>query len=385
MHPDISSISGVDPFAVPLRVLHVAQPTSGGVPRMVEQLARHEASGGWEVHVAADLPRIGASVNQHTWRARRNPTLGVVAEGRILKRIIRSAAPDIIVLHSAKAGLVGRLTVRGHIPTVFVPHAWSFLALPPPARFVAVGWERLAAVWTNAVIAVSDGEAEAGRNAGISAPTFVVPTGVPDSWVPVPYSDRGIIRRRLGLVDGATAVCVGRICPQKGQDVLLKAWAQVAAAIPGAQLVIVGGGSIPEASSSRVMRETVRFVGHQSRPHDYVAAADVVVLPSRYEGSSLVALEALAVGRSVVTTAVSGSETVSNSRAGAVVPINDVQKLADALMTRLSGGVDVAGEGSAGLAWVKHHRSSQVLLHRFAAVLTRAKVFGPPSRQVTYH
>ena len=68
---------------------------------------------------------------------------------------------------------------------------------------------------------------------------------------------------------------------------------------------------------------------------DWLAAADVVVVPSRWEGMSLGLLEALARGRSVVATDVAGSAEAIGDDAGAVVPIGDRPALAAAIAARL--------------------------------------------------
>ena len=75
---------------------------------------------------------------------------GACLEARALAGLIGSLAPDLVHLHSSKAGLAGRLALRGRRTTVFQPHAWSFEAVHGAVRAAGIAWERLAARWTHA-------------------------------------------------------------------------------------------------------------------------------------------------------------------------------------------------------------------------------------------
>ena len=100
-------------------VLHVSQPTDGGVAAVVRDLARHQLAQGVQTHVATppgsplSAAFIGTGVAAHPWAASRSPGPGTMLEARALARIVRRVAPDVIVLHSSKAGLAGRLALRG--------------------------------------------------------------------------------------------------------------------------------------------------------------------------------------------------------------------------------------------------------------------------------
>ncbi|MGW0584114.1 glycosyltransferase family 4 protein, partial [Streptomyces sp. NPDC002920] len=105
---------------------------------------------------------------------------------------------------------------------------------------------------------------------------------------------------------GPLVVCMGRLCRQKGQDVLLRAWPDVVRQVPGARLALVGDG--PDGERLRAgAPESVAFVGAVADSVPWYRAADLVVLPSRWEGMALAPLEALACGRPVVVTDVDGA------------------------------------------------------------------------------
>ena len=158
--------------------------------------------------------------------------------------IVGEVDPDLVHLHSAKAGLAGRLLLRGRRPTVFQPHAWSFEATGGAVGRGALMWERAGARWADVIVCVSEGERRRGQEAGVKARYEVVPNGVDLArWAPAAGDDRATARAALALDASApVAVAVGRLAPQKGQDVLLPAWERVLERVPSGCLVLVGDG-----------------------------------------------------------------------------------------------------------------------------------------------
>ena len=322
-------------------VLHVAQPTEAGVPTCVLQFARDQVDRGWRIAVACppsgDLPAwLGRDEIAHEpWPASRDPGASVPGEARALGRIVKGFAPDVVHLHSSKAGLAGRLIVRGRLPTVFQPHSWSFHAASGSTRRAALAWERFAARWTRVVVCVSEGERHEGESVGIRAESRVVPNGVDlTRWRPHDERERAAAKRELGVDARLLVVCVGRLSRQKGQDVLLRAWTGVEAAAPEARLVLVGDGP-DRAALEAAVPSGVLFAGERRDVDRWLAAADLVVLPSRWEGLSLGLLEAMASGRSVVATDVAGVREALGEDAGAIVPVEEARPLAAAIRARL--------------------------------------------------
>ncbi|MFH8738189.1 glycosyltransferase [Streptomyces sp. NPDC017964] len=286
------------------RVLHVTQPVDGGVARVVRDLTEAQLTAGMRISVACppdgplagSLRRIGCDVLP--WEATRSPGPGIAREVRGLARLVAQARPTLVHAHSAKAGLVARLAVRGRVPTVFQPHAWSFEAVDGATARIALAWERRGARWASRVVCVSEAERATGERAGITARWDVIPNGVDlTRFVPAPEP-------REATAD-PLVVCVGRICRQKGQDVLVRAWPLVQERFPRARLVLVGDG--PDVPAlRRQATASVRFVGADD-PVPWYRQADLVVLPSRWEGMALAPLEAMACGRPVVVTDVDGA------------------------------------------------------------------------------
>ncbi|MFE6226484.1 glycosyltransferase [Streptomyces sp. NPDC057854] len=316
-----------DPWSV--TVLHAVQPGDGGVARVVADLVRAQRAAGLRPVVAcppsaalaAELRAGGAEV--HDWRAGRDPGPALFRETRDLARVVRAVRPGLVHAHSAKAGLCARLAVRGRIPTVYQPHAWSFEAVTGTTAELARRWERFGARWADRILCVSAAERRTGEEAGVAAAWSVVHNGVDVAR----FATGGPARN-----PAPTVVCVGRLCRQKGQDVLLAAWPAVLRDVPAARLVLVGDG--PDGERLRAAAgPSVRFAGAVGDTAPWYRAADVVVLPSRWEGMALAPLEAMAAGRPVVVTDVDGARESlpPGHEAPCLVPPEDPAALAAAL------------------------------------------------------
>ncbi|WP_079049757.1 glycosyltransferase [Streptomyces torulosus] len=311
----------------PSRILHITQPVEGGVARVVTDLSRAQLADGLHVTVACPggglapaVQELGAHVRH--WHATRAPGPTLLQEVRRLRRVLSEVRPDLVHAHSAKAGLAARLAVRGRIPTVFQPHAWSFEAVSGVAASLALKWERWGARWADQVVCVSEAERVTGERAGVRARWRVIANGVdPERFRPAAM---GAVRAGIPLLAGLgdhapLVVCVGRLCRQKGQDILLAAWSAVVRQVPGARLVLVGDG--PDAPSLRGLApEGVLFAGATDDAAPWYQAADLVVLPSRWEGMALAPLEAMACGRPVVITDVDGARESLPPGQGPVPP-----------------------------------------------------------------
>ncbi len=150
--------------------------------------------------------------------------------------------------------------------------------------------------------------------------------------------DRAAARAALGVpLDAQLALYVGNLKPEKGVGELARAWPIVARELPKAELAVVGGGALAAEISAHAGARC-RMVGPQ--PADevarWMAACDVLVLPSHSEGTPNVALEALASGRRIVATAVGGTpDLLTSPILGALVPPKNSEALAAGLVAAL--------------------------------------------------
>ncbi|MDF2729336.1 MAG: glycosyl transferase [Acidimicrobiia bacterium] len=184
--------------------------------------------------------------------------------------------------------------------------------------------ERFLASHTSVFVAVGEGEAALGRAALPGSDIIVVPNGVDtDFWRP----DGPVAPRPPGRL----IVCVGRLSRQKGQDIAIEALAKLGRRDVTIRLLGDGParGELTELASALGVSDRVEFWGPVPDPDRHLRAADIVVVPSRWDGMSLALLEAMAVGTAIVATDVPGTEILGE--AGVVIPIEDVGSLAAAL------------------------------------------------------
>ena len=322
-----------------LDVLIVAQPVTYGVAVCVRQLTEAAVAAGHIVTVACPSHDAGplagwvesAGADHVTVDLARQPAPRDLSDLITIRRLARRR--DVVHLHSSKAAALGRVAAislgRRRPGVIVTPHYWSWLVggrWAPLYRWI----ERALAPLCDAIVAVSEEEAEQGRRVlGRAANRVrVIPNGVDRSHF---HPDGVLADREAGA---PLLVCAGRLSEQKGQDVAIAALARVAD--PSARLRFVGGDShggerdrLEGLAASLGVADRIEWIGHVDDPVPHLRAADIVVAPSRWEGMSLVLLEAMACGAALVVTDVSGAEAVGG--AGLVVPSDDPRALAEAV------------------------------------------------------
>jgi teichuronic acid biosynthesis glycosyltransferase TuaC len=232
--------------------------------------------------------------------------------------------PSVVKLHGSDINIVAKL------PGARRMAAWS---LPKASRVVAVS-RPLA----DEVVAL-----------GVPRERVAVVMNGVDAELFKP-SDRAWARRELGLAgapDQPLAVYVGNLKPEKGVLDLGRAWQLVSERLPNATLLFVGDGPVKDelAAMTKPLGARARLISRQplERVPLYMAAADLLVLPSHSEGTPNVVLEALASGRRVVATSVGGiPDLITSERLGTLVPARDPAALADALVASLRTPYDPA-------------------------------------------
>lgn len=335
-------ISGSD-WGYPRRsaVLIVSQATTEGVAVCLRDLIDAAVRSGYHVTVACpadgDLP-VWAVDRGAVWERlemRRTLHLSDIRAVAQVRRLAQSHG--LVHLHSSKAGAIGRMALaslgRRRPPSVFTPHGWSWLVggwLSPLYRLV----ERILLPVTTAVVAVSDEERSSGLAAlGARATRIrVIPNGVDISG----FRPDGPAAART---DEPLVVSVGRLSYQRAPDVAVAALARMRT--PAARLRLVGDGAgrakIARQVSALGLDGRVELVGFRPDPAPDFRAADVVIVPSRYDGMALVLLEAMACGAAIVATRVAGASALDG--VGILVPTEEPASLALAVDALLADSV----------------------------------------------
>jgi glycosyltransferase involved in cell wall biosynthesis len=154
--------------------------------------------------------------------------------------------------------------------------------------------------------------------------------------------DKAALCDQLGIETHARLVAtVGRLTEQKGHCYLIDAAATVVSSYPDTYFLFIGVGELKDALMAQIRRaglsENIHFLGKRQDVPDLLAAVDLFVLPSLWEGLSVALLEAMAAGKPIVATAVSGTtQAMIHGETGLVVPPRDSAALAEAIIQLLS-------------------------------------------------
>jgi glycosyltransferase involved in cell wall biosynthesis len=260
--------------------------------------------------------------------------LAPVADARAVLQLRRAlAGADLVHAHGLRAGLVAAAARRGaglrSVPLVLTLHN---ALLRDGGRLHGL-LRRVEATTIRAadlVLAVSGDLAANARQAG-ARDVRVMPVMAPPR--PPAVRTRAEVRAELGLDDARPlVVAVARLHPQKGYDVLLDALARWGDARPVPLVAIAGDGPLRDELAARIRAERlpVTLLGRRDDVADLLGAADVCVLPSRWEGSPLVAQEALRAGTPLVATRTGGMPELLGDGA-LLVPVGDPDALGQAL------------------------------------------------------
>lgn len=252
-----------------------------------------------------------------------------VAAVRELRRLFRSGRPDLVSLHSAKAGILGRLAAAGlGIPVVFTAHGWSFTQ-GVSGRRARVFWllEKATARLCRLMIAVSEHDRRKALDIGLCPPDRIVTihNAMPDN----------ALRARPGQpVRPVRIVSIARMQAPKDHQTLLEALARLPADAWEADLI--GDGPLEAQVRERIaalgLGQRVRILGLRKDIPELLAAGQVFVLVSRSEGFPRSILEAMRAGLPVVASAVGGvAEAVEEGVNGMLLRPGDSAQLAGCL------------------------------------------------------
>ena len=209
-----------------------------------------------------------------------------------------------------------------------------------------------------------------------------LPSGV-DTSVFRPGAGGAEVRRRHGLADRPVVVCVSRLVPRKGQDVLVRALPELRRRVPGTVLLLVGGGPdlprLRRLAAEHGVADDVVLTGSVPWPElpAHYDAGDVFAMPCRtrragleVEGLGIVFLEASATGLPVVAGRSGGSpDAVLDGRTGSVVDGRSVVEVTDAVAGLLADPDRARAMGRAGRAWVEREWRWDVLAGRLRELL----------------
>lgn len=329
-----------------LRVALVLGTAAGGTAAHVRGLVTGCAAAGIEVCVLAPPSTLAAVLPPQPAGLRVASIPVVIGDRphpardlraiRCLRSALRDCRPGVVHAHGVRAGALTALALlpdRDRPPLIVTAHN-----APPSAGFAA--WvfarlERICARRGDLLLGASADLVTRWRSAGARAAEPVA-VAAPAA---APPDEAAVRRARADLsADGLPVVlAVARLAPQKGLDVLVAAASRWRDRQPPPRTVIAGSGPLADALRDQAerARADVVLLGGRSDVPALLAAADVVVVPSRWEARSLVLQEAMAAGRPVVATNVGGTAELTGDDGALLVPPGDPAALAAAVSTVL--------------------------------------------------
>jgi len=362
------------PPARPLRVVHLT-----AVPGMLLFLQGHLAdlaAHGFEVTVlsspgplldrlaaAEGVGRVGVPISREI-----SPLSDLLSLARLV-RALRALRPDVVDVHTLKAGLLGIVAARlvGVPVRIYHVHGLRHVTTTGLRRALLRTCERLTSRLATRVLCVSRSVARAALAEGLvpAGKTSVLLGGsiagvdAAERFVPPGAGARRAARADVGLPPDARVLgFVGRLVRDKGVAELAAAWRALRESHPDLWLVVLGereqGDPIPDALYGSLAGDPrVRLAGYDRDTPRWYRAMDVVVLPTYREGFPVVPLEAAAMGLPVVATEVPGCvDAVVDGATGILVPPRDVPALTAALRAYLDDPALRARHGAAARARV---------------------------------
>jgi glycosyltransferase involved in cell wall biosynthesis len=321
----------------------------GGAERSLVKAANMLFECGYDVHVVV-LSDAATEIDSElspavtVWRCRGGSSASPVLWIRVRLRF-KKISPSVVIGWSTYANLVAVIASRPWDPwklvlseRVYIPGILRARAGPSPRRLL-IAFLMRALYPLAAVVTANSAENVRFLAKWIRGNTLFkqVPNVIDIGQINRLSMEAADIH---GTGDGVLILGAGRLVPQKGFDILLRALAQVPKDLPWRLNVIGEGpeeGRLRQLAAEAGIAHRINWLGARANPFPYYRNADIVVVPSRFEGFPNTALEAMASGRALICTdcKTGPRELSGNGQFAILVPKENVEALAEAI-TRLA-------------------------------------------------
>jgi len=314
----------------------------GGIERLVIALLQSMPKDRFESHLVALsgpgklFPQIALPASACLVLDKDDSRLRFPVVLRELRQFLDSRGIEVIHAHNLSPLVFGGLAARSLRPRprmVYTDHAQVH---DHDKRFFKREKFKLYAKLADELVGVSEDVARRIEGLRPGRPVSAIHNGIDGSRFAT--ADGGVVRRELGIDPSAFVVGTAvRLAEQKGLRYLIEAAVTVVKAEPNIQFVVAGDGPLRQELTEQAARTDLgnrfRFLGYRADVPELVASFDVYALPSNWEGLPLSLLEALAAGKSIVTTTVGGNpEVVEDGVNGFLVPPRDPAALSAAIL-----------------------------------------------------
>ncbi|WP_114189459.1 glycosyltransferase [Microvirga aerophila] len=358
-----------------LRIAHITEAPLGGVVTHLQELISVQVLDRRVEAVVTLSPEINSEVlnsikseklQVNSIRYSRGSPIGLARLAISSIRLIRSFQPDILHLHSTIAGAVIRtclLFVPGRPKVIYCPHSWAFTREDSFLKNKAIAVvERLLSYITDGIVCVSDCEKEDAVAAGIApSKCTVIANGVHHRPISALLNDRTSRAQSAPL----KILFVGRFDRQKGFDVFIDVMKELRGNAEG---LAIGSFVIDKSDPIKIPPNVVNL-GWRSREEvqEIYSKVDLLLMPSRWEGLPIVALEAMRAGIPIFASRVGGlKEVVIDGVTGKLFDPEQSNEIAE--MIRSANKETLRAYGLDGRARFVRHYRSEVMSERMTSL-----------------
>lgn len=256
-----------------------------------------------------------------------------------IKKVLKKIKPDIVYLHSSKAGALGRIALLFNfkVKILYNAHGWYFNAqISNKKKKIFALIERILAIKTNKIINISKSEYESALKYKIASKKkmCIIENGIDFTKFKDSDKYRYETRKKLNIKDNEIVIgVVGRLSEQKDPITMIKAFKEVYEENKNVKMLFVGSGNLEDnikkfAEDNNILDKVI-ITGWVDEVEKFIPAFDIAVLPSKWEGFGLVLIEYMACNKPIVASNVGGISNIINDNInGLLVNKSDCKELA---------------------------------------------------------
>lgn len=260
-----------------------------------------------------------------------------------VRKILKQIKPDIVYLHSSKAGAIGRIALAFNFKTkiLYNAHGWYFNAqISDKKKKLFALIERILAIKTDKIINISKSEYDSALKYKIAPEKkmCIIENGIDFTKFQNNDKYREETRKKYDITENEIVIgVVGRLTEQKDPITMIKAFELVNKENNNTRLMYVGSGELEEdvrqyAKEHNILDKVI-ITGWVDNVEKYIPAFDIAVLPSKWEGFGLVLIEYMACNKPIVATNVGGiKDIIENYRNGILCNVQDYKTISETII-----------------------------------------------------
>ncbi len=260
-----------------------------------------------------------------------------------VRKLLKQIKPDIVYLHSSKAGAIGRIALAFNFTTkiLYNAHGWYFNAkISDKKKKTFALIEKILAIKTDKIINISKSEYVSALKYKIASEKkmCIIENGIDFTKFKNNDKYRKETRKKYHIEDSEIIIgVVGRLTEQKDPITMIKAFELVHRKNKNTKLMYVGSGElekdVKQYAEEKNIVDKVIITGWVNNVEQYIPAFDIAVLPSKWEGFGLVLIEYMACDKPIIATNTGGiSDIILDKRNGFLIRVEDTKDLSEKII-----------------------------------------------------